>query len=57
MIKTAVLFLAIALVLAILGFGGVVSLAIGFVKILSWIAVATATILLILGLTMRRTAT
>lgn len=57
MIKAAILFLVIAVVLAVLGFGGLVGLAMGIVKILFWIAAAIAVILFILGFTVYRAVT
>ena len=57
MIKAAIVFLVIAAVLAVLGFGGLVGLAVGIVKILFWVAVAIAVILFILGFTIFRAVT
>jgi uncharacterized membrane protein YtjA (UPF0391 family) len=57
MIKAAILFLVIAVVLAVLGFGGLVGLAVGIVKILFWIAAVIAIILFVLGFTVYRAVT
>jgi len=57
MIKAAILFLVIAMVLAVLGFGGLVGLAVGIVKILFWIAAVIAIILFVLGFTVYRAVT
>lgn len=57
MFKAAIMFLVIAAVLAVLGFGGLVGLAVGIVKILFWVAVAIAVILFILGFTIFRAVT
>ena len=50
MLKLAVTFLVIGLVLALLGFGGVGGAFIGIAKILFFIAVALFVIFLVLGL-------
>lgn len=50
MLKFAVLFLVIGLVLALLGFGGIGGAFIGIAKILFFIAVALFVIFLVLGL-------
>lgn len=57
MVRFAIGFAVVALVLAVLGFGGLVGVAVGIVKILFWIAVAIAVILFILGFTIYRTVT
>jgi uncharacterized membrane protein YtjA (UPF0391 family) len=58
MIKAAVLFLVIAVVLAVLSFGGlVVGLAIGILKILFWIVAVIAVVLFLLGFTVYRSVT
>lgn len=57
MLKWAAIFAIIALVLGALGFGGLAGAAWGIAKILFWIAVAIAVILLILGLTIFRAVT
>ena len=50
MLKLAVTFLAIGLVLALLGFGGVGGAFIGIAKILFFIAIALFVVFLVLGL-------
>ncbi len=50
MLKFAVLFLVIGLVLALLGFGGIGGAFIGIAKILFFIAIALFVIFLVLGL-------
>ena len=57
MIRFATGVAVIALVLAVLGFGGLVGVAVGIVKILFWIALVIAVILFILGFTVYRTVT
>jgi uncharacterized membrane protein YtjA (UPF0391 family) len=50
MLKLAITFLVIGLVLAVLGFGGIGGAFIGIAKILFFIAVALFVIFLVLGL-------
>ncbi len=50
MIKAAFAFVLLAVVLAVLGFGGLVGAAVGIVKILFWVAVGIAILLFILRL-------
>ncbi|TXC72576.1 DUF1328 domain-containing protein [Sphingomonas ginsenosidivorax] len=50
MLKLAITFLVIGLVLALLGFGGVGGAFIGIAKILFFIAIALFVIFLVLGL-------
>ncbi len=57
MVRFAIGFAVVALVLAVLGFGGLVGVAVGIVKILFWIALVIAVILFILGFTIYRTVT
>jgi uncharacterized membrane protein YtjA (UPF0391 family) len=57
MIRFAIGVAVVALVLAVLGFGGLVGVAVGIVKILFWIALVIAVILFILGFTIYRTVT
>lgn len=57
MIKWAVIFAIIALVLGVLGFGGLAGAAWGIAKILFWLAVIIAVALFILGLTIYRKVT
>ena len=61
MIKWAVAFVVIAVILAVLGFGGLIGVGIGIglaiVKILFWIAVVIAVALFILGFTVYRKVT
>jgi len=50
MLRWAVIFLVIGLVLALLGFGGLGGAFIGIAKILFYLAIAVFVILLVLGL-------
>lgn len=50
MLRWAVIFLVIGLVLAVLGFGGLGGAFIGIAKILFYLAIAVFVILLVLGL-------
>ena len=50
MLKWAIIFLVIGLVLGVLGFGGIGGAFIGIAKILFFIAIAIFVILLVLGL-------
>ena len=50
MIRLAIIFLVIGLVLAVLGFGGIGGAFIGIAKILFFIAIAIFVVLLILGI-------
>ena len=50
MIRWAVIFLVIGLVLALLGFGGIGGAFIGIAKLLFFVAIAVFVILLVLGL-------
>ncbi|HEX6105773.1 MAG TPA: DUF1328 domain-containing protein [Gemmatimonadales bacterium] len=50
MLKWAFIFLVVALVAAIFGFGGVASTAAGIAKILFFIAIAIFVVMLLLGL-------
>ena len=58
MIKVALLFVLVAVVLAALSFGGfVVGVALGILKILFWVAAVIAAGLFILGYTVYREVT
>jgi uncharacterized membrane protein YtjA (UPF0391 family) len=58
MVKLAVLFLVVAVVMGVLSFGGlVVGAVLGILKILFCIAAAIALLLLVLGFTVYRTVT
>ncbi|MBP0446969.1 DUF1328 domain-containing protein [Roseomonas sp. SSH11] len=57
MLKWAIIFAVIALVLGALGFGGLAGAAMGIAKILFWLAVIIAVALLVLGLTVYRKVT
>ena len=58
MVKLAVLFIVVALVMGVLSFGGlVVGAALGILKILFWIAAAIAIVLFVLGFTVYRAVT
>ncbi|MBX9883239.1 MAG: DUF1328 domain-containing protein [Sphingomonas sp.] len=50
MLRWAIIFLVIGLVLAVLGFGGLGGAFIGIAKILFYLAIAVFVILLVLGL-------
>lgn len=50
MIRWAVIFLVIGLVLALLGFGGIGGAFIGIAKLLFFVAIALFAVLLVLGL-------
>lgn len=49
MLKWAVIFLVVALILAVLGFGGIAGAFIDIAKILFWLAVIIAIALFVLG--------
>jgi len=51
MIKWAIIFAVIALIAGALGFTGVAGTAMGIAKLLFWIGIVVAVVLLILGLT------
>lgn len=57
MIKWAIIFAVVALVLAVLGFGGLAGAAMSIAKILFWLAVIIAAILFVLGLTIYKKVT
>lgn len=57
MLKWAVIFLVIALVAALFGFGGVASAAAGIAKVLFFIAIAIFVVMLLLGLAAGRKLT
>ncbi|NKE47158.1 DUF1328 domain-containing protein [Roseomonas frigidaquae] len=57
MIKWAIIFAVAALVLALLGFGGIAGVAMDIAKILFWLAVIIAVILFVLGLTIYKKVT
>ena len=50
MIRWAIIFLVIGLVLAVLGFGGIGGTFIGIAKLLFFVAIAIFVVLLVLGL-------
>ncbi len=50
MLKWAVIFLVVGLVLGVLGFGGIGGAFVGIAKILFFVAIAIFAILLVLGL-------
>ena len=50
MIRWAIIFLVIGLVLALLGFGGIGGTFIGIAKLLFFVAIAVFVVLLVLGL-------
>ncbi|MFN3389991.1 MAG: DUF1328 domain-containing protein [Allosphingosinicella sp.] len=51
MLKWALIFLVLALVMAVLGFGGLAGAFIDIAQILFWLAVIIFVIMLVLGLT------
>ncbi|TPG06553.1 DUF1328 domain-containing protein [Sphingomonas oligophenolica] len=57
MLKWAAIFAIAALILGVLGFGGLAGAAWGIAKILFWIAVVIAVIFLVLGLTVYKSIT
>ena len=57
MLKWAFIFLVIALIAAVFGFGGVASAAAGIAKILFFIAIAIFVIMLLMGLLVGRKIT
>lgn len=57
MLKWAVIFLVIALVAALFGFGGIASAAAGIAKVLFFIAIAIFVVMLLLGLAAGRKLT
>ena len=57
MIKWALIFLVAALVLALLGFGGLAGAAMGLAKILFVVALVIAVAMLLLGVTVYRKVT
>ena len=58
MIKLAVLFVIVAIVMGVLSFGGlVVGAVLGILKILFWVAAAIAVVLFVLGFTVYRAVT
>jgi uncharacterized membrane protein YtjA (UPF0391 family) len=57
MIKWAVIFAVVSLVLAVLGFGGLAGAAMDIAKMLFWLAVIIAVILFVLGLTIYKKVT
>ena len=57
MLKWAMIFLVMALVLGLLGFGGLAGAFVQIAKILFWLAIIIFAILLALGLTIYKKAT
>ncbi|MBU8540062.1 DUF1328 domain-containing protein [Falsiroseomonas tokyonensis] len=57
MLKWAVIFAVVALVLAVLGFGGLAGAAIEIAKLLFWLAIIIAVILFVLGFTVYKKVT
>ncbi|MFA7439657.1 MAG: DUF1328 domain-containing protein [Sphingomonadaceae bacterium] len=57
MLKWALIFAIIAVVLGALGFGGMAGAAMGIAKILFWLAVIIAVVLFVLGLTVYKSVT
>lgn len=54
MLKWAVIFAVIALILAVLGFGGLAGVFVDIAVILFWLALIIAVIVFVLGLTVYR---
>ncbi|HEY1144903.1 MAG TPA: DUF1328 family protein [Allosphingosinicella sp.] len=57
MLKWALIFFVAALVLGLLGFGGLAGAAMGIAKLLFWLAVIIAVVFLVLGLTVYKKVT
>lgn len=57
MIRYAIIFAVISVVLAVLGFGGLAGFAWGIAKTLFWITVIIAIVLFVLGLTIYKKVT
>lgn len=57
MIKWAIIFAVIALVLAVLGFGGLAGAFIDIAQLLFWVAVIIAVLLFVLGFTIYKKVT
>jgi uncharacterized membrane protein YtjA (UPF0391 family) len=57
MIKWAIIFAVVALVLAVLGFGGLAGALFEIAQILFWIAVVIAVLLFVLGFTIYKKVT
>ena len=58
MVKLAILFVIVAVVMGVLSFGGlVVGAALGILKILFWVAAVIAVVLFVLGLTVYHAVT
>jgi len=57
MLKAAAIFAVIALILGVLGFGGLAGFAWGVAKILFWIAVIIAVLFAVLGFTIYKKVT
>jgi uncharacterized membrane protein YtjA (UPF0391 family) len=57
MLKWALIFLGVALVMAVLGFGGIAGAFIDIAKILFWLALIIFVITLVLGLTIYKKIT
>ena len=57
MLKWALIFFVAALVLGLLGFGGLAGAAMGIAKLLFWLAVLVAAVFLLLGITVYRKVT
>ena len=57
MIKWAIIFAVVALVLAVLGFGGLAGAFIDIAQILFWLAVIIAVIFFVLGFTVYKKVT
>jgi uncharacterized membrane protein YtjA (UPF0391 family) len=57
MLKWAIIFAVAALVLGVLGFGGLAGAAMGIAKLLFWLAVIIAVVMFVLGMTIYKKVT
>jgi uncharacterized membrane protein YtjA (UPF0391 family) len=57
MLKWAIIFAVAALILGVLGFGGLAGAAMGIAKLLFWLAVIIAVIMFVLGMTIYKKVT
>ncbi|MDB5699655.1 MAG: hypothetical protein JWN69_2459 [Alphaproteobacteria bacterium] len=57
MLKWAIIFAVAALILGVLGFGGLAGAAMGIAKLLFWLAVIIAVVMFVLGMTIYKKVT
>jgi uncharacterized membrane protein YtjA (UPF0391 family) len=57
MLKWAIIFAVAALILGVLGFGGLAGAAMGVAKLLFWLAVIIAVVMFVLGMTIYKKVT